>query len=76
MYNYGKPVNFDDWLIDLPDEFSFWLDDQMAMITPLDIVLMAVGLLVIVGLIWFFITRQHVLECSPCDEVSQDGRLY
>lgn len=58
MYNYGKPVNFDDWLIDLLDEFSFWLEDQMAMITPLDIVLMAVGLLVIVGLIWFFITRQ------------------
>lgn len=57
MYNYGKPVNFDDWLIDLPDEFSFWLEDQMAMITSLDIVLMAAGLLVVVGLIWFFITR-------------------
>ena len=58
MYNYGKPIDFYDWLIDLPDEFSFWLEDQMAMITSLDIVLMAVGLLVIVGLIWFFITRQ------------------
>lgn len=58
MYNYGKPVDFYDWLIDLPDEFSFWLEDQMAMITSLDIVLMAAGLLVIVGLIWFFITRQ------------------
>lgn len=57
MYNYGKQVDFDDWLIDLPDEFSFWLEDQMALITPLDIVLMVAGLLVVFGIVWFFISR-------------------
>lgn len=57
MYNYGKPIDFGDWLIDMPDEFSFWIEDQMAMITPLDIVLVAAGLLGIIGLIWFLVTR-------------------
>ena len=57
MYNYGKPIDFGDWLIDMPDEFSFCIEDQMAMITPLDIVLVAAGLLGIIGLIWFLVTR-------------------
>lgn len=57
MYNYGKPVDFDDWLIDLPDEFSFWLEDQMALITPLDIVLMVAGLLIVIAIIRFLISR-------------------
>ena len=65
MYNYGKPIDFGDWLIDMPDEFSFWIEDQMAMITPLDIVLVAAGLLGIIGLIWFLVTRHIVSRPIP-----------
>lgn len=29
---YGKPMNFIDWLIDMPEEFSFWVEDQLSLI--------------------------------------------
>lgn len=48
---YGKPMDFIDWLIDMPEEFSFWVEDQIAVMSPVTIaVVIVVALAVLAGI--------------------------
>ena len=46
---YGKPMHFIDWLIDMPEEFSFWVEDQIAVMSPLTIAVLTPPTIEIVG---------------------------
>ena len=46
---YGKPMNFIDWLIDMPEEFSFWVEDQIAVMSPVTIAVAVVVALAVFG---------------------------
>ena len=80
---YGKPMNFIDWLIDMPEEFSFWVEDQIAVMSPVTIaVAVVVALAVLVG-IWLFIVsaaKKDVRNTSEIlagvEEVNQGYEFY
>ena len=49
---YGKPMHFIDWLIDMPEEFSFWVEDQIAVMSPVTIAVAVVVTLAVFAGIW------------------------
>ena len=45
-------MNFIDWLIDMPEEFSFWVEDQIAVMSPVTIAVVIVVALAVLTGIW------------------------
>lgn len=66
---YGEPISFIDWLIDMPDEFSFWVEDQMAALTPGTIAVACAVLLAILAGIWLLIISAAKKDVRNTSEI-------
>lgn len=66
---YGEPISFIDWLIDMPDEFSFWVEDQMAALTPGPIAVACAVLLAILAGIWLLIISAAKKDVRNTSEI-------
>lgn len=80
---YGKPMHFIDWLIDMPEEFSFWVEDQIAVMSPVTIAVAIVVALVILAGIWLLVVsaaKKDVRNTSEIlagvEEVNQGYEFY
>lgn len=80
---YGEPISFIDWLIDMPDEFSFWVEDRIAAITPSMIAIAVLILLAILTSIWLliaFAAKRDVRNTSKIlagvEEVNRGYEFY
>ena len=61
---YGKPMNFIDWLIDMPEEFSFWVEDQIAVMSPVTIAVVIVVALAVLAGIWLLVVSAAKKDMS------------
>lgn len=80
---YGKPMDFIDWLIDMPEEFSFWVEDQIAVMSPVTIAVVIVVALAVLAGIWLLVVsaaKKDVRNTSEIlagiEEVNQGYEFY
>ena len=80
---YGKPMHFIDWLIDMPEDFSFWVEDQIAVMSPVTIAVAVVVTLAVLAGIWLLIVsaaKKDVRNTSEIlagvEEVNQGYEFY
>lgn len=80
---YGKPMHFIDWLIDMPEEFSFWVEDQIAVMSPVTIAVVIVVTLAVLAGIWLLVVsaaKKDVRNTSEIlagiEEVNQGYEFY
>lgn len=67
---YGKPMNFIDWLIDMPEEFSFWVEDQIAVMSPVTIAVVIVVALAVLAGIW---ASRRLCRQEGCAQYQRDS---
>lgn len=80
---YGKPMHFIDWLIDMPEEFSFWVEDQIAVMSPVTIAVVIVAALAVLAGIWLLVVsaaKKDVRNTSEIlagvEEINQGYEFY
>jgi hypothetical protein len=66
---YGKPMNFIDWLIDMPEEFSFWVEDQIAVMSPVTIAVVIVVALAVLAGIWLLVVSAAKKDVRNTSEI-------
>lgn len=66
---YGKPMDFIDWLIDMPEEFSFWVEDQIAVMSPVTIAVVIVVALAVLAGIWLLVVSAAKKDVRNTSEI-------
>ena len=66
---YGKPMNFIDWLIDMPEEFSCWEEDQIAVMSPVTIAVVIVVALAVLAGIWLLVVSAAKKDVRNTSEI-------
>lgn len=66
---YGKPMDFIDWLIDMPEESSFWVEDQIAVMSPVTIAVVIVVALAVLAGIWLLVVSAAKKDVRNTSEI-------